>query len=217
MARDVPWGTRGKIGGVRPLPALVAACATVLALGACDVDVSQSDDREAVPADVRAGLAALWSAGDTDPGVVAEGGCFADVLTDRLSLDELVEAGLVRDDGEVVDAAPMLTVDVAGAWVDALDACTSYAEVAARTLAGRSAGLDGGLGGGLGGGLDEAAYARCLGAAVPPARVREALVATLTGRYGTDPAAAELDAAAQDCATSATGSTGPSAGRDLRP
>lgn len=173
---------------MRPLPALVVACATVLALGACDVDVSQSDDREPVPADVRAGLAALWADGDTDPEVVAEGGCFAEALTDRLTLDELVDAGLVRDDGEVTDAAPMLTVDVAGAWVDALDACTSYAEVAARTLAGRSAGLD------------EAAYAGCLGAALPPARVREALVATLTGRYATDPAAAELDAAARTCA-----------------
>ncbi|WP_148615282.1 hypothetical protein [Nocardioides rubriscoriae] len=177
---------------MRPLPALVAAAVTVLGLGACDVDVSQDDDRAPVPAEVRAGLATLYAAGDTSPAVVAEAGCFADALTGRLTPAELVEAGIVGDDGRVVDAVPTLTVDVAGAWVDALDSCTPYVEVAARTLAARFDGR-----------LDEASYAVCLGSTVAPDRVRAALVATLTGRYGTDPAVAELEAASGDCARSA--------------
>jgi hypothetical protein len=185
---------RGRIGVVRPVLALVAAAAAAVTLTACGADVSQNDDRDPVPAEVRAGLATLYAGDDPGPDVAREGACFAGALTDRLTPDELVEAGLVGDDGRVVAAAPMLTVDVAGAWVDAIDACTTYADVAARTLAARFDGR-----------LDETSYAVCLGASVPPDRVRAALVATLTGRYGTDPAVAELDAAVGDCARSAIG------------
>lgn len=173
---------------MRPVLALLAA----LLLGGCGFEVSQDDDVDPDAATVRTGLAALWSGPDAAPEVVAEGECFADALTERLSLDELVEAGIVEDDGTVGPDTPMLDVDTAGAWVDAAAACTPYAEIAGRTLAARFEGR-----------LDADAYAACLDASLPADRVREALVATLSGGFATDPAVAELQAAVTPCAQGA--------------
>jgi hypothetical protein len=177
---------------VRPVLALLAAAAATFALTACDADVSQSDDREPVPDRVRTGLAALYAGPSPSAEVAAEGECFADALDERLTLDQLVDAGLVRDDGEATEVAPMLDVDVADAWVDAMGACTTYVDVATRTALADDPGLA------------PTAYADCLTGAVPDGRVREALVATLTGRFGTDPAAVELAAAQERCARLAT-------------
>ncbi|MDO9457178.1 hypothetical protein [Nocardioides sp.] len=168
---------------MRPLPALAVALTAVLALAACDADdFAQNDDVEAVPATVRTGLAVLYAGADAAPGVAAEGACFATGLTDRLSLDELVDAGLVLDDGRVAAATPMLEIDVADAWVDAMLSCTPYADVAARAA-----------------GADVTTYTLCLDDAIPPDEVRAALVATLSGGFDS-PEVDALRAAEATCA-----------------
>jgi hypothetical protein len=177
---------------VRPVLAVLAASAGVLLLGGCGFDVSQDDDVEPDAGTVRSGLAVLWSGPDPSGEVVAEGKCFADALMDRLSVDELVGAGIVQDNGRVAVAVPKLTVDVASAWVDAAGSCTPYAEVAGRVLASRFEGR-----------LDGASYAACLDGTVSVDRVRAALVASLSGGYGSDPAVPELEAAGVTCAQGA--------------
>ncbi|MEO9324014.1 hypothetical protein ABFT23_11020 [Nocardioides sp. C4-1] len=160
----------------------------LMALAACDDDtLQQNDDAPPERSIVEPGLARLYAGGLSGADVEAESACFATGLLDALTLDDLVDAGVVGDDGVVVETAPMLTVDVATAWVDAAGACAPYPEVAARAEALRTPGLD------------EAGFARCLDAAVEPARVHEALVASLSGRFDTDPAAAELTAAQESC------------------
>ncbi|QCW52194.1 hypothetical protein FE634_20395 [Nocardioides dongxiaopingii] len=173
------------------LPALAALTGlATLVLGGCDADLNQTDDHDAQPDVVRAGLVDLYAGDATDPApadVLAEGGCFADALLDAVSLDELVAAEVVDDKGQVVETLPVLDVDVAGAWVDAFTGCVDYRVAAAR-------------GAGLAGDLDAAAFLRCLDAAVPPGDVPAALVDTLTGRSDSAAATALLDA--QDrCAT----------------
>lgn len=177
---------------MRPVLALLAAATGAVLLSGCGFEISQDDDVEPDAGTVRAGLAALWSGPDASPELTAEGECFADALTGRMSLDELVSAGVVGDDGTVGPDVPMLDVDTAGAWVDAAAACTPYAEIAGRTLAARFEGR-----------LDADAYAACLDASVPADRLREALVASLSGGYATDPAAADLQAAVTPCAQGA--------------
>ena len=175
---------------MRPVLAVVVAVVLV-ALGGCGMDVSQNDDVDLSETTVSAGLATLYAGDDTSAVVLDESSCFASALLERLPLDRLVEAGLVRDDGQVAASAPVLDVDTAGAWVDAAASCIPYVEVSARAAAERLPGLD------------EAAYAVCVGGALAPARLHEALVATLTGAYSTDPAAQDLTAAEATCANDA--------------
>ncbi|WP_139980034.1 hypothetical protein [Nocardioides litoris] len=172
-----------------PLAALLGA----LLLGACDADIEQDDDVEPDRATVRTGLAALYAGADAGPEEGAAADCFADALLDRLSVDQLVEAELVQDDGTVPPSAPQLDVDTAGAWVDASESCTPYVETSARALAAQSKGK-----------VDTAAYTACLTEAITPERLREALVATLVGDFSSDPAVAELSTAQAECARSAS-------------
>jgi hypothetical protein len=165
---------------------LVAIAALLLG---CDADVDQDDDVEPVPDAVRTGLAALYAGDDPTPDVTAESECFADGLLERRTLDELVDAGLVDDDGTVPPVAPILDVDTAEAWVDAADACTPYAEVSARALTAQSKGR-----------LDGETYLACFTAEIAPERVREALVATLTGAFSSSPAVQDLSTAQATCA-----------------
>jgi len=186
---------------VRLSPDRLAAAALllVLALVACDAgdpDTGGRSDQErssAAPAPdtVREGLAVLYAGDAPTPEVLAEGECFAAALTDRLTLDELVDAELVQDDGQVVASAPVLDADVAGAWVDSVESCAPFVEVSTRALATQSKGR-----------LDETSYAACLEDALDPAQVRAALVATLTGRFDT-PDVQALSAAQADCAQQA--------------
>lgn len=173
-------------------PVLAALAVLPLLLGGCGFDVSQDDDVEPSMGTVRSGLAELWSGPGASGEVVAEGECFAGALMERLSLDELVEAGIVQDDGSVAVAVPMLTVDAASAWVDAAGSCTPYAEVAGRVLAERFEGR-----------LDGSGYAVCLEGTVGADGLRSALVASLSGDYGSDPAVRELEAAGVTCAQGA--------------
>jgi hypothetical protein len=173
---------------------LLAAC--LLLVCGCDPNViEQNDDVEPETGTVREGLVALYAGPDPTYQATTEGQCFADALLERVSLDELVTIGVVGDDGRVPPMAPMLTRDVAEAWVDAAGSCASYAAVSARALAARTSGLR----------VDEDAYADCLTAAIPPERAREALVATLTGDWSGDPAAEELRDAEAGCADEVRG------------
>ncbi len=169
----------------RSLPAVLVLA---VAVTGCKADFAQNDDVEPQEADVRAGLVELYTLDDETPDVVAEGGCFADALLARLSLDELVQAGVVEDDGSVTVAIPMLDVDVAESWVDAQAACVDYVVPSTRALVDHGAV-----------GLDETAYAACFEAALTDEQVRTALVKSLSG--GIDgPDVAALTTAEADCA-----------------
>lgn len=180
--RPVPGPATGVVPVVTGL-LLLAACGL---LTSCGMDVSQSDDREPQADAVRDGLAALWAGTSPEPEALEEGRCFAAALTERVPLDDLVEAGVVADDGTVAETVPMLTLDVADAWVDALADCTTYAVTAAR-----------------GAGLSDPdavdALVTCLDAAVPVDQQRRGLIATLTGRFGTNPDARRLATAQDGC------------------
>jgi hypothetical protein len=125
-----------------PLAAPLAAAVAVLALGGCDADFSQNDDVSPRVVTAHAGIALLYAGPAPTSQVLGEGECFATELLDRLTLDQLVDAEIVRDDGTVAVSPPMLDVDVAGAWVDAAGSCTPYAEVAARSAAEQAPSLD---------------------------------------------------------------------------
>ncbi len=152
----------------------VAVVVALTALTGCDTDVSQDDDRDPTADVVREGLVGLYAGDATGPDVEGEAGCFADALLDRVTPEDLVVAEVVEDKGRVADAVPMLDVDLAGAWADAVLGCADYGALAARQ-AQRTAEVD------------PAAYAACVDAAVPEPTVREALVADLTGTYDSRP------------------------------
>lgn len=156
----------------RPALALIAVV-TVVGLGACDAEVSQDPDPAPPSEDVVAGLAELYAGSDPTETKDEEARCFAEALTERLSIDQLREAGLVEDNGEVTVSAPMLDLDTAGAWVDAQASCVPFVEVSTRALATQTKGK-----------LDEAAYTTCFTETITEDEVRAALVATLTGDFG---------------------------------
>lgn len=170
---------RGVRGGIR----LAALALALGATTACDADLQQDDDHPPQVDVVRAGLVERYADGETGAAVRAEGECFADRLLDAVSLEELVGAEVVDDKGQVSPAAPLLTVDVAGAWFDAFDACADYATTAARAITG----------------VDPAAFKTCFDAAVPADAVRAGVIDTLTGRSDTD-AARALGEAQATCA-----------------
>lgn len=137
---------------------------------------------------MREGLATAFAGGNPRPRDLAAGHCFADRLLETTTPEQLREGGLVADDGAGVRRLPPLPDDLAGTAADAQLECVDVAEASARALTSVRKGD-----------LDPAAYGVCLVAAVPPEARREALVATLTGRYD-DPAAARLASAQVDCA-----------------
>lgn len=150
-------------------------------------DTSQDDDVEPRRAQVSAGLAELYAGSDPAPEVREEGACFAEALLGRRSLEQLVEVGVIGDDGVVLDVPPVLDRPSAEAWVDAQDACTDFAAVSARAALAQTDGR-----------LDQAAYRACLEGAIDTAETRQALVDALTGRYGS-PATTRLDEAQAGC------------------
>ena len=173
---------------LRRLPVLLAV---ILLATACDAEVSQDPDPAPATAEVLAGLADLYAGSDPSPGELAESGCFAEALVGRLGVDGLREAGIVEDNGEVTAAAPMLDVDTAGAWVEAQGSCVDFVEVSARALSVQTKGR-----------LDRAAYTACFGETITGDEVHAALVATLTGRFGS-PEVAVLTDAQSACAEAA--------------
>jgi len=87
-------------------------------LAGCDLSVAQDADVAPTEDGARAGLIRLYG------GPEHEGTCFADALLSAVTLEQLVAAEIIEDDGEVAAALPQLTPDVAAAWVDAATTCT---------------------------------------------------------------------------------------------
>ena len=82
----------------------------------------------------------------------------------------------MADDGGAVEQLPPLPDDLAELAADATLACVDVVESSTRAVTSVRKGD-----------LDPKAYADCLAEAVPPEEQREALVATMAGRYD-DPA-----------------------------
>jgi hypothetical protein len=102
--------------------------------------------------------------------------------------EQLREGELVAEDGGAVDQLPPLPEDLAGLAADATLACIDVVEASTRAVSSVRKGD-----------LDPQAYADCLTEAVPPDAQREALVATLAGRYD-DEVVTRLGQAQADCA-----------------
>lgn len=143
---------------------------------------------------VRAGLVRLWAGDASDPRTERTGACFADAVLARFSRDELVAAGVVGDDGAVVDTLPPLGEAAARRWVDAQFACTDFVEASTRALAAQARGR-----------LDKQQYAACLRRRVSDAQLREAVAATLTGEFQA-PEVGRLSRAQAACAERARSS-----------
>ena len=137
---------------------------------------------------VRDGLADLFAGSNPTPRDVRAGACFAEELMASTTPGQLREGGLVSDDGGAVRRLPPLPDELAGLAADAQLACVDVVEASTRALTSVRKGD-----------LDPEAYAACMVAAVPREAQREALVATLAGRYD-DPALARLADAQVGCA-----------------
>ncbi|WP_432478095.1 hypothetical protein [Nocardioides sp. GXQ0305] len=139
-------------------------------------------------AEVRAGLAAAFAGSDPTPRETAAGECFAEELLASATPEQLQEGGLVADDGGAVQELPTLPEELAGLAADATLACIDVVEASTQAVTSVRKGD-----------LDPRAYADCLLEAVPPKAQRDALVATMAGRYD-DPAVTRLGNAQADCA-----------------
>ena len=137
---------------------------------------------------MRQGLVTAFAGGDPRPRDVADAECFADRLLETATPEQLREGGLVADDGGGVRRLPPLPDELAALAADAQLACVDVVEASTRALTSVRRGD-----------LDPTAYAACLRGAVPPEVQREALVATLAGRYD-DPAVSTLAEAQVSCA-----------------
>lgn len=170
---------------MRRTAALVVA--GVLLLAGCSDDSSEQA-APTVPEDVRAGLAALYAGDHAQETDTADGACFADELADRVSLDELREAGLVTGD-EVAAVVPPLPDEVAAHWVDAQFACVDFVEESARAQVAASKGA-----------IDAEAYADCLRAEITEPQLKAAAAQALTGDL-TGEDVSRLSQAQLTCAT----------------
>ncbi len=124
---------------------------------------------------VRDGLARAFAGSDPTLRQQRDSACFARELVDRADPEQLREGGLVAEDGTAVRRLPPLPEDLAELAADAQLACVDLVEASTRALTSVRKGD-----------LDATAYADCLVEAVPPDAQREALVATLAGRYDDD-------------------------------
>lgn len=159
-----------------------------LLLAGCSDDSSE-EASPAVPVDVRAGLAALYAGDHAEETDTADGACFADELADRVSLDELREAGLVTGSDDVAAVVPRLSDELAARWVDAQFACVDFVEESARAQVAASKGA-----------IDAEAYAACLRAEITGAQLKAAAAQALTGDLtGAD--VARLSTAQLTCST----------------
>lgn len=137
---------------------------------------------------VHDGLATEFAGTNPTPREERAGGCFADELVGTATPEQLREGGLVAEDGGGVEQLPPLPDDLAELAADATLACVDVVESSTRAVTSVRKGD-----------LDPVEYADCLVDAVPDDAQREALVATLAGRYD-DPAVARLGQAQADCA-----------------
>lgn len=180
----------------RQLSLLVVAL--LLGLTSCSGDETEpglaerQDVADAVDIDaIRDGLASLYAGDHAEQADSQEGGCFATELLVRLSVPDLVEAGIVTDQGLVVATVPPLDQETATSWVDAQFACSDYVEASTRALLAQSKGK-----------LRQETYATCLRAALTDQQLRAAIATTLTGDFE-GPEVAALATAQSTCAKSA--------------
>ena len=129
------------------------------------------------------GLASLYAGDHPGEDQTADGRCFAEELTDRVSFDRLREAGVVDEDGAVVVDVPSLPEDLARDWVDAQFACVDVVEQSAEAQRRLSKGK-----------VDVEAYAACLREALPEDELKAAIVEALTGELDGEALAAFSDA-----------------------
>lgn len=176
---------------------LAPVCLLVVLLTACsgasdEPADSSSASSSATPAydeaAVRAGLADAFAGTNPTRRERTAGDCFADGLMASATPEQLEEGGLVADDGGAVEGLPPLPDDLAVLAADATLACVDVVESSTRAVTSVRKGD-----------LDPKVYADCLAEAVPPAAQREALVATMAGRYD-DPAVTRLGTAQASCA-----------------
>lgn len=177
---------------------LTVVCLLAAALTACSSSGGSSSEEPSASssgssaayddAAVRDGLANAFAGTNPTGREVEAGECFADELMSTASPEQLQEGGLVADDGGAVDQMPPLPDELAELAADATLACVDLVEASTEAVTSVSKGR-----------LDAEEYAACLTEAVPPDAQREALVATLAGRYD-DPAVTRLGSAQADCA-----------------
>lgn len=177
---------RRRAGGVALLLALVAPLAGSACSGGGDGD-NDAGTSAAQLSTVRSGLATLFAGDHAAERDVAAGNCFAERLTDEVSLAQLREAGVLDASSAVVAELPVLPEEVAAPWARAQLACTDFAEESARAQVAATKG-----------GADTAAYAACLRAALSDEALEAALVETLTGTWD-GPAVARLTDAQASC------------------
>lgn len=189
----------------RVVPVLLVSVA--LALGGCSGDepadqaprgstsptspTGPTSEGTADPA-VLAGVAALFAGTNPSPEEASEADCFATELTSRLSTDELSAAGILDPSGQVTTSVGALDEPTAQAWVAAQNACADFVEVSTRAVGAQSKGK-----------VDATSYADCLRAAIDPATIDAALVATLTGAFDA-PEVTVLAESQADCVKSAS-------------
>jgi hypothetical protein len=176
---------------------LAPVCLLVVLLTACSggsdepADSSSPSPTSAADFDeaaVRAGLASAFAGTNPTGREKAAGDCFADELMATATPAQLEEGGLVAEDGGAVEQLPPLPDDLAELAADATLACVDVVESSTRAVTSVRKGD-----------LDPKAYAACLSEAVPPEEQRDALVATMAGRYE-DPAVIKLGTAQASCA-----------------
>jgi len=175
---------------------LVPVCLLVALLTACsgesDEPADSSSPSSSSPAydeaAVRAGLADAFAGTNPTGRETSAGECFADELMATATPEQLEEGGLVAEDGGAVEQLPPLPDDLAELAADATLACVDVVESSTRAVTSVRKGD-----------LDPKVYADCLAEAVPPKAQRQALVATMAGRYE-DPAVTRLGTAQASCA-----------------
>ncbi|MEV7430741.1 MULTISPECIES: hypothetical protein [unclassified Nocardioides] len=163
--------------------------------GSEDPDGAPAPGPAGAAAEVRDGLAALYAGDHASATDTADGECFADALLAEVPVEELEAAGVLVD-GSVAPTSPALEPALAEQWVDAMFGCMDFVEESARAQVAFTKGK-----------VDWREYAACLRDALDEDAVRDAVVGTLTGDWGS-PAVAALTDAQADCSASATPTTG---------
>ncbi len=153
---------------------------------------SSSGPDAAQRSEIREGLAAHFAGDRPDDRKQQAADCFAEELTERRSVDQLRDTGVLDADWDVVPELPILPEDLATDWAAAQLACTDYVAESTRAQVDITKGK-----------VDAASYADCLQGALTEVQMRAALVDTLTGDWsGVD--LARLGRAQTDCADRAT-------------
>lgn len=175
--------------------AAVAALSCGVALTACQSEESpRPADTSATPdlAQIRFGLGVLFAGDHPGDRETADGTCFAQELTDRVSPEELRDAGVLTPAYVVVPTLPNLPDSLADPWVEAQFACTDFVEASTRAQTKVTKGE-----------IDQRAYAACLRGRLSSDAQRAAVEATLTGDFDAS-AVARLSRAQAACAARAT-------------